>query len=196
MANYCDFKGKVKGTKNDVKDFMETLMTEYNYETDAVERPHFYRVFEVYSPYEDGDETAYFEGYGAWSLSSMLSAEGYHEIFKDEFYKGTCLEDFAKAHPTIEIEMIGVEPGIGFTERVRVKNGEAIFESDDYLDLFLEGEDDLIDNEDILEEAGIYDIVADEIEEYGEASCEISDAEWLFQDGLYCGRLWSIDLEV
>lgn len=196
MPNYCDFEGKVKGTKNDVKDFMEALNAEYNYETGVVEKTHFYRIFGILSLYEDGDETAYFEGYGAWSLSSMLSAHGYHQDFKDKFYKGTCLEDFAKTHPTIEIEMIGVEPGMAFTERVRVKNGEAIFESDDYAGLSLEGEDDLIDYEDLLEEAGIYDIVAEGIEKYGEASCEISDAEWLFQDGLYCGRFWTIDLEV
>lgn len=195
MPNYCNFEGKVKGTKNDVRDFMETLTAKYNYETDVVEKSHFYRVFEVYSEYEDGDETAYFEGYGAWSLSSMLSAHGYHKTLKDKFYKGTCLEDFAKTHPTIEIEIISFEPGRIFTERVRVKGGEAIFEWDEYVVLILVGEDDLIDREDILKAAGIYDTVADKIERYGEVTCEISDAEWLFQDGFNCGIAWTIDLE-
>lgn len=192
MPNYCDFKGRVKGTKEDVRDFMETFTAGYNYEATVAQKPHFYRIFEVHSAYEDGDETAYFEGYGAWSLSSMLSAQGYHKDLKDKYHKGICLEDFAKTHPTIEIEIIGIEPGMDFTERVRVKRGEAIFESDDYLIWTFEGEDDLINYEDLLKEAGIYDIVVDKIEEYGEVTCEISDAEWLFQDGCECGINWTI----
>lgn len=99
---------------------------------------HFYRIFECdeyeTEQLEDGKLRIHFGGNCAWSLSSCLTQSGYYG--RDTDYKmvstGTCIEDFAKNHPDVNIELLSYESGCCFTERFTVEEGEFYEEVEDY----------------------------------------------------------------
>lgn len=169
MPNYCDYSMCVKGTKENVEEFIKVIQADYNYGTMEFSHDrHFFRVFEAnYDEIEemlDGKYQAIIDGYCAWSVRSCMFdgyASYYNSIKKDypNNFRGTTLLTESE-RLNLDIEVYSEECGCCFQEHYVVVNGDLI------CDECVEYNEYCIDEYNSKEDAE------------AELGIEISDEEW------------------
>ena len=137
MANICEYTMCVKGTKENVKEFLLRMTREYE------EGKHFFRIFECDTEYEhetsDGLYFAKLSGFCAWSIAACMrkTEMSYYSISNDP--NKSCIEDTC-IELNLEWEVISKEPGMGFEEFVHIKGSEILRDEcveyrDDYFEM-------------------------------------------------------------
>lgn len=163
MSNYCNFELQATAkTKDAIDTLIKALTTSYDYTKDEngeyinyPAHPHFYRIFEFEYTYDkcknENDEYVYsIQGYGncAWSvLSCMINTKNsYCNNLEETDENGTHLEELAKKHPDLQIEIISQEDGLSFTERIALKDGNLVKNECCHLNVcYLNTVEDLLD---------------------------------------------------
>lgn len=152
MANNCFVRMAVRGTRENIEEFIQRLNANYNY-TDGIftHKPHFWGVLGIVDNQEDDfDEktntatnTIWLDC--KWSVySSLLGSD--HSYYADgkkreeagkENY-GTCLEETSK-ELDLDIEIISEECGIGFMEHLRITKGDIVIDEvyNDYICMYI-----------------------------------------------------------
>lgn len=157
MANNCYYRMRVRGTRDDVADFIKVIQCDYNYtnNTFTFDR-HLSRVFEAcVEDVEDDNEqstTITISGDCAWSVYSCMM-EGEHTYFNDDKNNPNSQRSSLIIESkllNLEIEVYSEETGCEFQEHFIIKNGE-VLENDcvKYQEFYYDGEFD--------EELGITD---------------------------------------
>lgn len=151
MPNYCSFEGRIKGPIDAIREFVELMKADYDYHRGIIpESGHFSRVFDVECEQEI-DEIQYevepellFSGTCAWSLESAMG-NGPHSYYAKflEYPNSTVtnIHDFISRHVDVELVIVGVEPGMEFTERITAENGNVEIEAEVYSEYY-EDEDE------------------------------------------------------
>lgn len=137
MANYCNFSMCVKGTKENIEDFLKVMKADYNYDKmEFTHDRHFFRVFESNCDEivecEDGRYKAIIGGYCAHSVNSCMFDDifTYYRTGKEyitEDYKATTLPIESK-NLGLDIEVYSEEPGCAFQEHYVIVNGDVIID--------------------------------------------------------------------
>lgn len=130
MPNYCDYSMCVKGTKENIEEFIKVINAGYSYTTMEFDyNRHFYRVFESYydeiEEMLDGTYQVVINGYCAWSVNSCMFENGYHKRIKEE-YKDECrgtTVPIESERLNLDIEIFSSECGVGFQEHYIVRKG-------------------------------------------------------------------------
>ncbi len=137
MANNCFYHMRVMGSKEGIGEFLK-VMTDYNH------TPHFWRVFSAevseLEPNDDGTFTADINGDCAWSVHSCMR-DGHGTYAKDRPQISTSLKRESK-RLRLEIEVFAEEPGIGFQEHYRYKNGKELANEVENWDVYMFEEDE------------------------------------------------------
>lgn len=119
MPNYCLYRMKIKGTKENCYKWFEKMKT---YEVPN----HFYRMFDPIAVNEEtGTENEYtmeFEGYCAWSLESCCRASGYSE--------GIDLFEVNTKDLNLTMEAYSQELGLGFEEHYMYDKGNCVIDEE------------------------------------------------------------------
>ena len=132
MANYCNYRMKIAGRKDNVDAMIQIMQNNYD-------KPHLYRVFEADLEYTEDYglwRKAYVSGYCAWSVYCCMfpGPMTYYEHDTDEesrkayahsdnYVIGTNIINEAK-RLALTIEIYSEEPGLCFQEWYRVVCGE------------------------------------------------------------------------
>lgn len=138
MANICSFHMMVRGTPKDTETF-------FRYLTDYESSPkYFARIFSAELESDSfsgkGIRTLRISGECAWSVYSCM-CDGKYTYYGDGGKKLTCLRDATK-ELHLEVEVRSEEPGFGFWEHFRYKDGECLCdESGDLPGEYFEMED-------------------------------------------------------
>lgn len=167
MPNYCNYSMCVKGTKENVVEFIKVINADYSYSTmDFSYDRHLFRVFEAYcdgvEEMLDGRYMALIDGYCAWSVKSCMFEDGYYSDVKANYpnhFRGTTLL-IESERLNLDIEVFSDECGMCFQEHYIVKQG--ILEVDECVDWC----EYYVDEFDTKEEAE------------KELDIEITDEEW------------------
>lgn len=137
MANECYVNMMVKGTKDNIAEFIKRLDANYNYTNNVFDhKPHFWGVYHIVDEHEEKfDEKTdlaihniYL--YCKWSIYSSLLGHD-HSYYADGKKReesgqpnyGTCLEESTK-ELDLDVELISEEAGMGFMEHIRVTKGD------------------------------------------------------------------------
>ena len=171
MPNYCGYSMCVKGTKENVEEFIKVIKADYDYGTmEFTHDRHLYRVFEAdYDEIEeifDGTYQVIINGDCAWSVNSCMFENGYHRNFKERFpdnCKGTTVP-IESERLGLDIEIFSEECGMCFQEHYIVRKG--VVEVSDCVDWYEYCKDD-------------YETKA---EAEAELEIEITDEEWNSHD--------------
>ena len=148
MPNYCYYQMCVKGTKENVEEFIKVIKAGYNYGTMEFDYDrHLFRVFEAdYDEIEKVDDNEYrvvISGDCAWSVSSCMLNEhfsSYYNCIKERYpneFRGTTLPLESK-RLQLAIEVYSEECGEAFQEHYLFENGETIIdECVDYSEYYI-----------------------------------------------------------
>ena len=185
MPNYCDYSMCVKGTKENVEEFIKVIQADYDYHGMIFSHDrHLFRVFEAnYDEIEKMCDDTYqviINGYCAWSVASCMLEGGYYADVKTRYpneFRGTTLLLESK-RLGIDIEVYSEECGCCFQEHYVIVNGDLI------CDECVEWNEYCIDD---------YNTKADAEEELG---IEITDAEWREGGFISRGGFESWDFEI
>ena len=141
MANNCFYSMYVKGTKDNVEDFIKVIKSNYDYGTMEFEYDrHMFRVFSA----DEGElEVLDNDTYGvvingdcAWSVASCMLEGGYYSRCKDSYgenFRGTTLTRESEIL-NLEIEVFSEECGMCFQEHYIVRYG--VLEVNEYVDWY------------------------------------------------------------
>ena len=137
MPNYCSYSMKVKGTHENIEQFIKIIQTDYMYNKDGacinpdtnepVER-HFWRVFEAYvvdDETENEVRSVIINGDCAWSVTSCMCDGRWTYQGQNPNGRGTTLKQ-ESARLNLSIEVFSEEPGCGFMEHIVFVNGKSI----------------------------------------------------------------------
>ena len=99
MPNYCNYSMGVKGTKENIVEFIKVMNADYNYDTMSFSYDrHLFRVFEAHcdgvEKSLDGKYQAIINGYCAWSVATCMFESGYYSDIKARYpneFRGTTL---------------------------------------------------------------------------------------------------------
>ncbi len=148
MPNYCIFKMKAVGEKQNLDKFKKIIQASYDYskfpETGNAENTkHFSRIYTADVCNED-DNSLEINGYCAWSVwACMFNGEHtYFDDFKDSRKNVTCIEDVTK-ELNLTVEINSEESGVSFSEHYIVKNGK--IEENEEMDLGYNEKGEVID---------------------------------------------------
>ena len=148
MPNYCYYSMCVKGTKENVEEFIKVIQADYDYSTMTFSHDrHLFRVFEAeYDEIERLDKYMYqvvIQGNCAWSVSSCMldnGSYGYYEDCKKRFpneFRGTTLP-IESERLGLDIEVFSEECGMCFQEHYVILNGKLIVdECEDWNEYYL-----------------------------------------------------------
>lgn len=186
MANLCSYEMKVVGKKENIKEFIKVMQSNYDYNLMKFDFDRHIggRVFEVncneIQTRNDGLYETYIVGSCAWSVSScMLDGGSYYNLIKKihgEKCRSTTLEIESKSLD-LDIEVFSTEAGMCFAEHYLIRKGFLeIAERAPYYEYLLS---DFQTKESAEEELGI----------------EISDEEWERGDDWICRGGFSEDIE-
>ena len=130
MANNCFSSMYVKGSKEDVEEFIKVIKADYDYGT--MEFSHDRHMFRVFSADDgelekrnDGKYGVVINGDCAWSVASCMLEDGYYKRCKDEYrdkFRGTSLENESEIL-NLEIEVFSEECGMCFQEHYVIREG-------------------------------------------------------------------------
>ena len=131
MPNYCDYSMCVKGTKENVEEFIKVIQADYDYNNMKFNyKRHLFRVFEAHcDELEQLDEDVYqalISGYCAWSVSSCMLEHGYYRDIKARHpkeFRGTTLKKESK-RLNLAIEVYSEECGCEFQEHYIFIDGQ------------------------------------------------------------------------
>lgn len=132
MPNYCDYTMSVKGSAENVEEFIKIIKADYDYrKNEFSNKPHMWRVFEaeVYDDYYlEKLRCIEIKGYCAWSVySCMLEGEHtyYNDMINESINYGTSLLKESERLNLI-FEVYSEEPGMLFEEHYIVKDNKLI----------------------------------------------------------------------
>ena len=141
MANNCFYSMYVKGSKENVEDFIKMIKSNYDYGT--MEFEHNRHMFRVFSADEGelealGDNTygVAIDGDCAWSVATCMLEDGYYARCKNKYgdkFRGTTLVQESK-NLNLEIEVFSEESGCCFQEHYVVRYG--VLEVDECVDWY------------------------------------------------------------
>ena len=167
MANNCFYSMYVKGSKEDVEEFIKVIKADYDYGTMKFSHDrHMFRVFSAdeveIEKRDDGKYGVVINGDCAWSVQSCMLEDGYYARCKAQYgdqFRGTSLENESE-NLNLEIEVFSEECGCCFQEHYVIRNG--------YVDVeeCVEWHEYFIDEYDTKEEAE------------KDLEIEITDQEW------------------
>lgn len=159
MPNYCYYSMCVRGTKENVEEFIKVIEADYNY-TDMkfTYKRHFFRVFEAdYGEIEqmgDDDYRVTISGDCAWSVATCMLEGGYYRDIKARYpreFRGTTLPKESK-RLNLAIEVYSEECGMCFQEHYLFDNGDTIIdECVDYNEYYIGDFNSKADAEDELD---------------------------------------------
>jgi hypothetical protein len=167
MSNPCFYSMKVKGTKEDVEEFIKVIKADYNYDTMefSFDR-HLQRVFsaeeEDIEVIDSNTCSVFISGECAWSVVVCMLDDGYYVDMKARLgnkFRGTTLE-IESERLNLDIEVFSEECGCCFQEHYVILHGVVEVEE------CVEWHEYFLDEYESKEEA------EDELE------IEITDAEW------------------
>lgn len=188
MPNYCNYSMCVKGTKENVEEFIKVIQADYNYGTMEFSYDrHFFRVFEAdYNEIEELDDNIYqaiIDGYCAWSVSSCMfnnHSSSYYNALKERYpnaFRGTTLPIESK-RLNLDIEVFSEEGGMCFQEHYIILKGDVVC-------------DECVDwNEYYIDEYETKEEAEEDLE------IEITDEEWNSGDSYISrgGFEWDFDI--
>lgn len=139
MPNYCYFKMRIKGKKEDATKLVAWLNADYNYYFDenkcdeCSEEHHFYRVFDL-RPDNDSltlkedDSTINLSGTCAWSVYACMfpGDKTYYDDYNKKHKFATTM-DKASKELNLDVEIFSYESGCGFMEHYIIKKGDIVF---------------------------------------------------------------------
>ena len=167
MPNYCGYSMCVKGTKENIEEFIKVIKADYDYNSMKFTHDrHFYRVFEAY--YDeieemcDGTYQVIINGDCAWSVNTCMFENGYYLRSKAEHKencRGTTIP-IESERLNLDIEIFSEECGMCFQEHYIVSKG--VIHVDDCVDWYEYCKDDYETKEEAEEDLEI----------------EITDEEW------------------
>lgn len=130
MANNCFYSMYVKGSKEDVEEFIKVIKADYDYGT--MKFSHDRHMFRVFSADEGELEKINDSTYGvvingdcAWSVSSCMLEDGYYASCKAQYgdkFRGTSLENESEIL-NLEIDVFSEECGCCFQEHYVIRYG-------------------------------------------------------------------------
>ena len=170
MPNYCNYSMCVKGTKENVEEFIKVIQADYKYDTMEFSYDrHLFRVFEAeYDEIEEVCDDVYqavINGYCAWSVNSCMLDQhfsSYYNGLKERYpndFRGTTLQ-IESEKLNLDIEVYSEECGMCFQEHYIILKGNIV------CDECVDWQEYCISDYNTKEEAE---------EEYG---IEITDEEW------------------
>lgn len=152
MPNYCSFEGRIKGPIDAIREFVGLMTVDYDTTHSGIipKSGHFSRIFEMECEREI-DEIKYesvpellFSGTCAWSLEAAMG-NGPHSYYthfmENPKSTATNIHEFISKHADVELVIVGVEPGMEFTERITAENGSVEIEVEVYSEYY-EDEDE------------------------------------------------------
>lgn len=149
MPNYCSYSMCVKGTRENVNEFIKVIQAGYDYGSMEFDYDrHLFRVFEAYyETIEDlghGLSQVIINGNCAWSVSSCMLDDhptGYYNTLKQRYpneFRGTTLQIESK-NLNLGIEVFSEESGMCFQEHYVIINGNiTVNECVDYNEYYLD----------------------------------------------------------
>lgn len=131
MPNYCNFKIKVTGEEECVKEFIGVLKADYDYSDKTKVQPrHFFRVFDLFEESlesRDGNASFMATGECAWSVYTCMTEGGYYRKDFGENFNATTLA-IESRRLGLSIEIYSEEEGCQFQEHYLYKDGEMLID--------------------------------------------------------------------
>lgn len=136
MPNYCDYSMCVKGTKENVEEFIKVIQADYDYGTmEFSHNRHLFRVFEAnYDEVEELCNNTFqvvINGYCAWSVASCMfnnHDSSYYNSLKAQYpnnFRGTTLP-IESERLNLDIEVYSEECGMCFQEHYIILKGNVV----------------------------------------------------------------------
>lgn len=185
MPNYCNYSMCVKGTKENIEEFIKVIDAGYDYSEMKFDYDrHLFRVFSsYYDEIEDLGDNVYqviINGDCAWSVSCCMfdGYLSYYNNIKERYpneFRGTTLP-IESEKLNLDIEVFSEECGEGFQEHYVISNG--IINVDDSVDYQTYYMDNYETKEEAEEDVGRS--ITDEEWEDGNGCIEVGGFDWDF----------------
>ena len=157
MANNCLYQMTIKGQKNNVEAFLQTLCADWpDKNITRTGRHQFYRIFSAeetqVDDIGDGNIVAHVVGDCAWSIEHSMCDKSHngpvHPVNWEGEMPDITIVDLESETETdnVRIEVYAKEPGNGFQEHYVIENGKTVVsETCEYHEYYWDGEEETFD---------------------------------------------------